>query len=126
MPSPGDNWQQLLAQHTETSRQFINAHPPALMLILGPLRTWNSRQIDTVGDAAIAQAMEENYRQFFVLPELTSAAVILHHAIRILEGLWELSLQQHGYITEEMSIETNRAMIAYLRLYWPDHLPDRA
>ena len=49
--------------------------------------------------------------------------VILHHAIRMLEGFWELSFQQHGYITEDMSRETNRAMIAYLRLYWPEYLP---
>ncbi len=93
------------------------------MLILGPLRTWQSLQVGTTGDAAIAMAMVENYQKFFVLPDLTPANVILHHAIRILEGFWELSLQQHDHVTVEMSIETNRAMIAYLRLYWPDQLP---
>ena len=123
VPAADDNWQQLLIQHTEASRQFINAHRPALMLILGPLRTWQSRQVDTVGDAAIALAMVENYQKYFVLPDLAPAKVILHHAIRMLEGFWELSLQQHGHVTEAMSIETNRAMIAYLRLYWPDELP---
>ena len=122
-PVPGDNWQQLLVQHTESSRAFINEHRPALMLILGPLRTWQSRQVDTVGDAEIALAMVENYERFFVLPDMVAPNVILHHAIRMLEGFWELSLQQHGYVTEEMSNETNRAMIAYLRLYWPDQLP---
>jgi len=117
------NWQQILVEHTERSREFINAHPPALLLILGPLRTWKSRQVDTIGDAAIARAMAENYSRTFMLPAQPVPEVILHHAIRMLEGFWELSLQQHGYVTEEMSLETNRAMIAYLRLYWPEYLP---
>ncbi|MFB3079753.1 MAG: hypothetical protein ACE1Y4_17295, partial [Lysobacterales bacterium] len=119
----GADWQQVLIEHTERSREFINAHPPALLLIIGPLRTWKSRQVDTIGDAAIAQAMVENYRKTLILPAKPAPEVILHHAIRMLEGFWELSFQQHGYVTEEMSLETNRAMTAYLRLYWPEYLP---
>jgi AcrR family transcriptional regulator len=124
-PEQGVNWQQLLVRHTEASRQYINEHRPALMLIIGPLRTWQSRQVDTIGDAAIARAMADNYNQYLVLPESPAAEVILHHAIRMLEGFWELSFQQHGFVTDEMSAETNRAMIAYLRLYWPEYLPIR-
>ena len=117
------NWQQILVEHTERSREFINARPPALLLIIGPLRTWKSKQVDTIGDAAIARAMVANYRKTLTLPNEPVPEVILHHAIRMLEGFWELSFQQHGHVTEEMSRETNRAMIAYLRLYWPEYLP---
>ncbi|MCZ6831240.1 MAG: TetR/AcrR family transcriptional regulator, partial [Gammaproteobacteria bacterium] len=117
------SWQQILVEHTERCREFINAHPPALLLIIGPLRTWKSRQVDTIGDAAIAQAMVENYGKTLILPAEPAPEVVLHYAIRMLEGFWELSLQQYGYVTEEMSRETNRAMIAYLRLYWPEYLP---
>lgn len=42
--------------------------------------------------------------------------------VRILEGLWELSVQQHGRVTEEYSRETTRAVSAYMRLYWPEYL----
>lgn len=118
-------WQDLLVQHTESSRTFINAHPPALMLLIGPLRTWQSRQVDTVGDTRIAQAMLESYGRHFILPQQPKPEVILHHAIRMLESLWELSYQQHGYVTDEMSVETNRAMIAYLSLYWSKYLPPK-
>ncbi len=116
-------WQDLLVLHTENSRMFINAHPPALMLLIGPLRSWQSRQVDTVGDTRIAQAMLESYGRHFILPLQPEPDVILHHSIRILESLWELSYQQYGYVTDEMSVETNRAMIAYLNLYWPRYLP---
>lgn len=115
-------WQDLLVRHTERSREFMNSSPPALMLIIGPLRTWQSRLVDTMGDARIAQAMVESYQRNFALPEDPQPEIILHHAIRILEGFWELSYQQHGLVTDEMSRETNRAMIAYLGLYWPRFL----
>ena len=117
-----DTWQDLLIAHTETSRKFINERPPALMLLIGPLRTWQSRQVDTIGDANIAQAMLESYGRHFILPQTPKPEVILHHSIRILESLWELSYQQNGYVTDEISTETNRAMIAYLSLYWPRYL----
>jgi AcrR family transcriptional regulator len=125
-PPAGANWQEMLVLHTERSREYINQHRPALMLIIGPLRTWQSRQVDTIGDAAIARAMAENYSRSLVLPNEPAPEVILHHAIRMLEGLWELSYQQHGYVTDEMSRETNRAMTAYLRLYWPEYLPQQS
>jgi AcrR family transcriptional regulator len=122
-PQEGDTgWQDLLVRHTERSCEFINSSPPALMLIIGPLRTWQSRLVDTAGDTRIAQAMIESYERHFVLPEHPQPEIILHHAIRILESLWELSYQQHGFVTEEMSRETNQAMIAYLGLYWPRFL----
>lgn len=124
-PPAGADWQEILVLHTERSRDYINQHRPALMLIIGPLRTWHSRQVDTIGDAAIAQAMAENYGKSLVLPNEPAPEVILHHAIRMLEGFWELSYQQHGYVTDSMSQETNRAMTAYLRLYWPEFLPQR-
>lgn len=117
-----DSWQDLLTEHTETCRTFINEHPSALMLLIGPLRTWQSRQVDTIGDTRIAQAMLESYSRHFILPETPKPDVILHHSIRMLESLWELSYQQNGYVTDEMSVETNRAMIAYLSLYWPKYL----
>ena len=116
------DWQDLLVLHTERSREFMNSSPPALMLIIGPLRTWQSRLVDTVGDARISLAMVESYQRHFVLPEQPQPESILHYAIQILDGFWELSYQQHGFVTDDISRETNRAMIAYLSLYWPRFL----
>lgn len=125
-PIPGDSvdtWQDILIRHFEESRQFINDHPPAMILIIGPGRTWASRQADTLGDTRIAQAMLASFREHFELPENPRPEVLLHYAIRLLEGFWELSYQQHGYVTDEFSTETNRAAVAYLGLYWPRYLP---
>jgi len=117
------NWGDIIVRCFEESRAFINQHPPALILIIGPGRTWASKQVDTLGDTLIAKALLQNLKSHFELPTIPEPDVILHYAIRLLEGFWELSYQQHGYVTDEISNETNRATIAYLSLYWPKYLP---
>jgi AcrR family transcriptional regulator len=119
-------WEDILTIHFEASRLFINDHHTALVLIIGPGRTWASRQADTIGDTNIAQAMVASYGEHFKLPGQPRPEVILTYAIRILEALWELSFQQHGYVNEEIATETKRAAIAYLGLYWPRYLPSAA
>jgi AcrR family transcriptional regulator len=117
-----ETWQDILELHFEKARRFINANPPALILIIGPGRSWQSKQVDTIGDSNIAIAMLETIERFFEIPSSPPAAQLLHLGIRMLEGLWELSVQQHGHVTEEFSRETTRAVTAYLRLYWPRYL----
>jgi len=124
-PETIDTWEDIVVRQFEESRSFINQHEPALMLIIGPGRTWASKQVDTLGDTRIARAMLSTFEQHFELPVEPQPDVILHYAIRLLEGFWELSYQQHGYVTDEISRETNRAAIAYLGLYWPKYLPRR-
>lgn len=75
-----------------------------------------------LGDSNITQAMVETFERFFVLPEHPPPAQLVHLGIRILEGIWELSVQQHGYVSDEFSRETTRAVASYMRLYWPKHL----
>jgi AcrR family transcriptional regulator len=117
-----DTWKDILVIHTETCREFMNSHPAALWLIIGPGRTWQSRQVDTIGDLLIAQSMLASYSDSFSLPTSPKPETILHYAIRILEGFWELSYQLSGHVSKDMSAEANRAMIAYISLYWPLYL----
>jgi len=117
-----ETWQDMLETHFEDARKFINDNPPALILIIGPGRSWHSKQVDTIGDSNIANAMAESFRSVFILPDHPPPAQLLHLGIRILEGLWELSMQQHGLVTDDFSRETTRAVCAYLRLYWPLYL----
>lgn len=120
-----ETWQDILELHFEKARQFINTNPPALILIIGPGRSWQSKQVDTIGDSNIANAMVATIEQFFVIPSYPPAAQLVHLGIRMLEGLWELSVQQHGHVTEAFSRETTRAVAAYMRLYWPLYLEAR-
>ena len=91
-------------------------------MLVGPGRTWETRQVDTTSDLAVAIAMQENIEQYFIIPETPDPPELLHFSIRILESFWELSYQRHGEVTMEVQRETYRAMCAYLELYWPKYM----
>jgi len=117
-----ENWGDIIWHHIEKSRIYINENHQVLIMILGPGQTWQTRQIDTVGDTAIARAMKKNIEQYFQVPDKPEPSELLHFSIRILESLWQLSYQRHGRVSKEMQMETYRAMCAYLELYWPKYL----
>lgn len=119
------SWHDIIEIHFEKARDYINDNPPALILIIGPGRTWQSKQADTVGDSHIAVGMLETISEFFEVPPHPPPAQLLHLGIRILEGLWELSVQRHGRVTKAYSEETTKAVVAYLRLYWPEFMEPR-
>lgn len=121
-PAKINSWEDILYTHTERSRAYLNNNGPALNLLLGPGQSWRSRLADTAGNMEIAKSMVENYRQFYEVPSQPDPAELLLFAIEILEALWGLSYQRHGTITDEMAVETRRAMVAYLRLYFPKYM----
>lgn len=122
-PEQVESWGDVLWHHIEKSRHYINENDQVMILILGPGQTWQTKQVDTVGDTAIARAMFRNIDEYFSIPDSPDPAELLHLAIRILESIWQLSYQRHGRVTREMQEETYRAMCAYLELYWPKYLP---
>jgi AcrR family transcriptional regulator len=122
-PEDVETWSDIIWYQIENSRHYINGHQQILIMILGPGQTWQTRQVDTVGDTAIARAMQRNIEQYFDVPDNPEPAELLHLSIRILESFWQLSYQRHGKVTREMQGETFRAICAYLELYWPRHIP---
>lgn len=117
-----NSWEDILYAHTERSRAYLNNNLPALNLLLGPGQSWRSRLADTAGNLEIAKSMVASYRELYVVPTVPDPAELLLFAIEILEALWGLSYQRHGRITDEMAAETQRAMVAYLRLYFPKYM----
>ncbi len=120
-----ETWTDVIRIHFDRSQSFINDTPPALMLIIGPGRTWQTRLKDASGDAKIAEHMLKSLSRFFVVPASPPPARLLQFCIQILNGLWELSVVEYGYVHEEHAAETKRAVCAYLAEYWPGHLERR-
>lgn len=52
--------QDILELRIENSRRLMNANTPGLTLIIGAGRRWQTRQMDTIGESNIANAMAEN------------------------------------------------------------------
>ena len=122
-PESVKTWGDIIWNHIEKSREYINQNKQILIMILGPGQTWQTRQVDTVGNTAIARAMQKNIELYFDVPIDPKPAELLHLAIRILESFWQLSYQRHGKVNDEFQQETYRAMCAYLELYWPKYMP---
>ena len=117
-----ESWGDIIWDHIERARYYVNENSQVLIMLLGPGQTWQTRQVDTVGDTAVARAMWKTISEYFDIPASPDPAELLHYAIRILESIWQLSYQRHGNVTPEMQQETYRAMCAYLELYWPKHM----
>ncbi len=124
-PVEGLAWQGVIERHFEESRRFMNEHPTAMDLFIGPGRTVELREIGALGDLNIAKAMAETLNRLWYVPTTPPPEQLLHMGIQILNGLWELSIQLHGEITDEFSKETTRAVSAYLRQYWPERFEPR-
>jgi AcrR family transcriptional regulator len=118
-----DSWQDALWQQTERSREYINATPGALIMILGSGQTWATRIRDAVGDMEIAKSMEKALGRHFQLPDTPAPDKLLFNSIRMLEALWATSYIEHGHVTDDYARETQKAQCAYLGLYWPPFLP---
>ncbi len=117
------SWQDVLWQQTERSRDYINATPGALIMILGSGQTWATRLRDAVGDRDIARSMAAAIGEHFQLPDNPAPEGLLFNAIRMLEAFWATSYIEHGRVTDEWAAETQKAQCAYLGLYWPPFLP---
>ena len=92
-------------------------------MILGSGQTWATRLRDEEGDRDIAQSMATAIQRHFELPDTPPPDQLLFNAIRILESLWATSYIKTGEVTEEWARETQKALCAYLGLYWPLYLP---
>lgn len=121
-PSEIESWRDVLRYQTERSREYINATPAAMILILGPGQNWGTRLADTAGDSTIASSMIESMNDFYVVPNNPNPNDTMLNCIKILESLWTLSYMKHGIVTDEYAEETRKAMVAYLSLYWPAHM----
>lgn len=118
---PGD-WRDIVWLQTERSRQYINATPGALIMILGSGQTWATRLADAEGDKAIAASMIAAIERFFRVPVSPDPIEVIFNAIQILEAFWATAYLRHGKVTDEYAAETHKAMCAYLALYWPPFL----
>ena len=116
------SWEDVVEIHFDRSRDFITENPSALILIIGPGRTWETRLKDAAGDIRLAKHMRDALNRFFVIPATPPPEQLLRMAIQILNGLWELSVVEHGFVHDYYATETKIAACAYLRQYWPPKL----
>lgn len=123
------SWQDLARIDERRAMEFYNAHPPALKIFYGGYGGVGTRSIDKMLAIKISSAASARLNRVFHLPRLGAEARKIKYgeiALAILDSIWTISVQTHGYITEDYLEESNRATIAYRRLYLPEYLEPRA
>ena len=116
------NWRDFLNRFFEESRLYVNSHPKVMSLLIGPGRTMELRQVRALGHANIVRALEEALGRYWILPGTPPASELLHLAMQMLSGCWELSIHINGRIDRKISAEAERAVYSYLRSYWAEDL----
>lgn len=118
-------WMDLFRIDARRAMDFHNASKPALKIYYGAYAGVEAREVDKVLVHRISRANYERLNRLFYMPQLNEPAKMFEVRIGILDALWELSVRHHGCITEQYFEESCRAVIAYTRLYMPEHLERR-
>lgn len=117
------SWQMALEHSMSLARDFYNAHPLALDLILGPLATRDIRKFDKHNNSTIAldvlARLEQSSHAFHSLANAREFEIV----IAIVDAIWSESHFRHGSITADYFVESIRAVTAYLELYTVRSLP---
>ncbi|MEM8606119.1 MAG: TetR/AcrR family transcriptional regulator [Myxococcota bacterium] len=119
------SWEDLLVQASERSREYYNAHPVVLKLILGPDQSWSIREMDLQNNRRLARFFLAACAKHFEFPTSDSLVAVFEVAITMNDAVWSLSYARHGSITDAFAREAQRAVRGYLRGYLPAFAPIR-
>ncbi len=119
---PYDSWQDLIGVFLDRSRHYVNENPQLMALFIGPGRTIELQQVSELGDVSIADGILRTLRHYWRIPQSPPPREIVHVAMQIVSGCWELSIHMSRRVDERIASESERAVIAYLRSYWPEQL----
>lgn len=124
--SDAASWQAIVAAAVDRAVTLYNNRPDYRQLIIGGKAPAEIKLSDRVNDEAVGQIIVDAIGQHFEPPEFPRRAEIFYYSVEIADLIFMLSQIRDGIITPEMKVEAQRAMVAYLRSYLPEHLPPNA
>ncbi|MGK9156181.1 TetR/AcrR family transcriptional regulator [Acinetobacter radioresistens] len=120
-----DSWQDLIRQIIITGAKYLNNNPFILKLILTASSPIETKSVDANQNANLAIAIMDRLDKHFegVNPDLYTKKMII--AMYILDGIWQNAFFQYNHLPDETVKEAQKAIIAYLRCYFPDEFPHK-
>ena len=120
-----DSWQDLIRQIIVAGAKYLNNNPFVLKLILTANSPIETKSVDANQNANLAIAIMDRLDRDFegVNIDLYTPKMII--AMYILDGIWQNTFFQYNYLPDEPVKEAQKAIIAYLRCYFPDQLPHK-
>ncbi|MFL4396762.1 TetR/AcrR family transcriptional regulator [Acinetobacter pittii] len=117
------SWQTLIFQIIRAGADFLNHNSFVPKLILSSTSPIETRSVDASQNANLAIAIMDRMDQTYegINKQLYTDKMII--AMYILDGIWQNAFFQYNHIPESIIKEAQKAIIAYLRCYFPDTFP---
>ncbi|MCY1369464.1 hypothetical protein D9M69_565090 [compost metagenome] len=117
------SWQTIVESAIKRAALFYNERPDGRHLILSEKSSPDIRTADRYNDQILGNIMMDIIQQHFELPTFPNRLDIFFYAVEIADLFFMLSNIRHGKITESFCVESQRAIVSYLRNYLPSYLP---
>lgn len=113
-------WQNMFLTDAGRARDFYNSHPAALKIFYGGYGGVDAHRVDEALSRRLAGAVYRRMDYIYHMPFIREPARKFSCRLAILDAIWAISVQHHGYITDEYFDEAVFACIAYSRQILPE------
>lgn len=120
--SSTESWQELIGQILWIGANYLNNNSFVPKLILSSSAPAETKAVDTNQSVHLANVIMEQLEKYYegINKKRYTEKMII--AMYILDGIWKNSFLQFNSIPEEVVNESHKALISYLRCYFPEHL----
>lgn len=117
-----NSWQDLFRMDCLRGKNFYNSHPAGLKIFYGGYGGVDARRIDEATSSRMAHASYARLDTIFHMPFMRNPEFRFACRMAMLDAIWSVSVQHHGYITDEFHEEAMVACLAYSRTFFPERL----
>lgn len=108
------NWPGVVNSVFERTRVFYENYPAARKLRFGAHQSESTRYLMLESNWVLAGALKLELERLFILPTAKSLIDELAYTIAISDAFWSLSISIHGSIEDDLALEAERAVTAFL------------
>ena len=115
-----DSWQELIRQFISLGANHLKENTYVSKLILSSSSPVETKEVDSNQCANLAITIMETLDNHFEGVNKTRYTEKMVIAVYILDGIWKNAFFQYNAIPDEIVKESQKALIAYLRCYFPE------
>ncbi|NUG24569.1 TetR/AcrR family transcriptional regulator, partial [Acinetobacter lactucae] len=116
-----ESWQELICQFISLGANHLKENSYVSKLILSSNSPNETKEVDANQCANLAIAIMDSLDHYFEGINKNRYTEKMIIAVYILDGIWKNAFFQYGSIPDEIIKESQKALIAYLRCYFPEY-----
>ncbi|MGN5765181.1 TetR/AcrR family transcriptional regulator [Acinetobacter calcoaceticus] len=119
------SWQELIRQFIFIGANHLKENSYVSKLILSSNSPAETKEVDSNQCANLAITIMDTLDKHFEGLNKSRYTEKMIIAVYILDGIWKNAFFQYGVVPDEVVRESQKALIAYLRCYFPEELEQR-